>query len=115
MPTYEYKCSDCSHHFEVFQSMKEEKLKTCPQCGKDSLSRLIGTGGGLIFKGSGFYLTDYKNTTSQKPEPDSKTEKKTEDKSKSADKTASDKPAKIDSISSAPKSESAKDTSSSKT
>ena len=66
MPTYDYKCSNCGHHFEVYQSMKDEKLKVCPNCGKESLTRLIGTGGGLIFKGSGFYLTDYKNKHAEK-------------------------------------------------
>ncbi len=61
MPTYEYKCENCGHQFDVYQSMKDEKLKECPNCGKNTLRRLIGSGGGLIFKGSGFYLTDYKN------------------------------------------------------
>ncbi|MEO8448107.1 MAG: zinc ribbon domain-containing protein [bacterium] len=61
MPTYEYKCDDCGHQFDALQSMKDEKLTKCPNCGKETLRRLIGTGGGLIFKGSGFYLTDYKN------------------------------------------------------
>ncbi len=59
MPTYEYKCNNCGHTFDVLQTMKEEKLKKCPECGKDTLQRLIGSGAGLIFKGSGFYLTDY--------------------------------------------------------
>ncbi len=61
MPTYEYKCDNCGHQFEIFQSMKDDKLIKCPNCGKNTLKRLIGKGGGLIFKGSGFYLTDYKN------------------------------------------------------
>jgi putative FmdB family regulatory protein len=60
MPTYEYACSKCGHHFEQFQSMKDEPLKQCPKCGKKALKRLIGHGGGLIFKGSGFYSTDYR-------------------------------------------------------
>ncbi len=59
MPTYEYKCNNCGHTFDVLQTMKEEKLKKCPECGEDTLQRLIGSGSGLIFKGSGFYLTDY--------------------------------------------------------
>ena len=66
MPTYEYKCDNCGHLFEHFQSMKDEKLTKCPECGKKKLRRLIGTGSGLIFKGSGFYLTDYKNKSSEK-------------------------------------------------
>ena len=61
MPTYDYRCDDCGHFFEEFQSMKDPKLRKCPECGKESLKRLIGTGSGLIFKGTGFYLTDYKN------------------------------------------------------
>lgn len=61
MPTYEYACPKCGHDFEVFQSMKDEPLKKCPNCKKTGLKRLLGTGAGLIFKGSGFYVTDYKN------------------------------------------------------
>ena len=61
MPTYEYECDGCSHSFNVFQSITEKKIKKCPKCNKNTLHRLIGTGGGLIFKGSGFYETDYKN------------------------------------------------------
>lgn len=60
MPTYQYECSACGHQLEAFQSMTEKKLKKCPQCGKNSLDRLIGSGTGIIFKGSGFYETDYK-------------------------------------------------------
>lgn len=63
MPTYEYKCENCGHKFETLQSIKAAPLKECPVCGHDTLKRLIGAGAGLIFKGSGFYLTDYKNTT----------------------------------------------------
>ena len=59
MPTYEYKCDACGHQFDQFQSIKAEPLKKCPSCGKVKLRRLIGTGAGLIFKGSGFYITDY--------------------------------------------------------
>ena len=61
MPTYEYACPKCGHQFEQFQSMRDLPLKTCPKCGKSGLKRLIGGGAGLIFKGSGFYITDYKN------------------------------------------------------
>lgn len=64
MPTYDYKCDNCGHEFEIFQSMKDDKLTLCPECGKKKLKRLIGGGSGLIFKGSGFYLTDYKNKNS---------------------------------------------------
>ena len=61
MPTYEYACSKCGHHFDQFQSMRDEPLKKCPKCHKMALKRLIGGGAGLIFKGTGFYITDYKN------------------------------------------------------
>lgn len=61
MPTYDYECRDCGYRFEEMQSIKADPLKTCPECNTDSLRRLPGTGVGLIFKGSGFYITDYKN------------------------------------------------------
>ena len=61
MPTYEYKCSACGHTFEQFQSITADPIKRCPQCGKAKVKRLIGTGAGLIFKGSGFYITDYRD------------------------------------------------------
>ncbi len=61
MPTYDYRCKACDHTFEQFQSMKDSPLKVCPSCGKKQLERLIGTGGAIIFKGSGFYITDYRS------------------------------------------------------
>lgn len=61
MPTYEYICKVCGHEFEQFQSMKDDPLTTCPECRKNSLKRKIGTGAGIIFKGSGFYCTDYRS------------------------------------------------------
>lgn len=61
MPTYEYVCPKCDHAFEQFQSMNDAPLKKCPKCKKAGVKRLIGGGAGLIFKGSGFYITDYKN------------------------------------------------------
>ncbi len=62
MPTYEYKCKACGYEMEEFQSITEEPLKHCPNCNTDNLVRVIGTGAGLIFKGTGFYLTDYKKS-----------------------------------------------------
>jgi putative FmdB family regulatory protein len=61
MPTYEYRCNACGHQFEQFQSMKDAALRKCPKCGKNALERLIGTGAAVIFKGSGFYQTDYRS------------------------------------------------------
>jgi putative FmdB family regulatory protein len=66
MPTYEYECKSCGHTFDSFQSMSEEPLKICPECGKE-VRRLIRGGTGLIFKGSGFYITD-KNGKASKAE-----------------------------------------------
>ena len=74
MPTYDYKCLECGHTFELFQSMSSEPVKTCPECGGE-VKRLIGPGAGPIFKGTGFYQTDYKNSGSKS------SEKKTSDKS----------------------------------
>lgn len=59
MPTYEYECQKCGHRFEVFQSIKDAPKKTCPEC-RGRIKRLLGTGAGLLFKGSGFYITDYR-------------------------------------------------------
>lgn len=61
MPTYDYRCNACGHQFELFQSMNDKVKRTCPQCGKKELERLIGTGAALLFKGSGFYQTDYRS------------------------------------------------------
>jgi putative FmdB family regulatory protein len=66
MPTYDYKCSACGHTFELFQSITAEPIKKCPHCGKSKAKRLLGTGAGLIFKGSGFYITDYRSDAYQK-------------------------------------------------
>ena len=67
MPTYDYLCEACDHRFEAFQSMNDKRLKTCPKCKKPRLTRLIGTGAGIIFKGSGFYVTDYKRNGASGP------------------------------------------------
>jgi len=72
MPTYDYACPKCGHHFEKFQSMNDGRLRKCPKCGKSGLKRLVGGGAGLIFKGSGFYITDYKNKPAKKEGGDSK-------------------------------------------
>jgi putative FmdB family regulatory protein len=102
MPTYDYVCDKCGHEFEYFQSMSDELLTECPECkAKGQVRRLIGCGAGIIFKGSGFYETDYK----RKPSPGSSNESSSDSTSsnessdtKSGDtKTSSDaKPAKAD-------------------
>jgi putative FmdB family regulatory protein len=66
MPTYDYKCDACEHTWEEFKSIKAEPTKKCPSCGKKKAKRLIGGGAGLIFRGSGFYLTDYRSDAYKK-------------------------------------------------
>ena len=66
MPTYDYVCDGCGHAFEFFQSMTDSVKKTCPKCGKKKLRRLIGAGGAIVFKGSGFYKTDYRSDSYKK-------------------------------------------------
>ena len=70
MPTYEYECADCGHTFEEFQRMLAEQLKVCPNCSKQSLRRKIGSGAAVIFKGSGFFATDYGKKSEKKSESD---------------------------------------------
>ena len=106
MPTYEYSCAQCGKTIEVFQSIKAPHLKTCPEdaCakkkwGKGKVKRLLGTGAGIIFKGGGFYETDYRSESYKSGEKQAAdavkkaTEKKTEPKSKDGKKTESKKPA----------------------
>jgi len=78
MPTYHYRCKSCNYEFEEMQKITEEPLKICPSCKKSSLVRIIGGGMGLVFKGSGFYITDYKNKSNSFSTKTSKPEKKTE-------------------------------------
>ena len=101
MPTYEYVCKKCEHEFEQFQSITAKPTRKCPKCGKMKLQRLIGAGAGIIFKGSGFYQTDYrsesykqgeksankgtdKDTTKKKDETKAKDSKPSEDPKSSA-------------------------------
>jgi putative FmdB family regulatory protein len=104
MPTYDYECSACGHRFEEFQNMSDPLLRKCPSCGKKKLLRLLGTGAGIIFKGSGFYETDYKQKTStyasgkkesdaksgSEPKSDGKSESKTDSKTDSKPETKSE-------------------------
>jgi putative FmdB family regulatory protein len=89
MPTYEYICDNCQHQFERFQSIKARPIRKCPKCGKLSVQRLIGAGAGIIFKGSGFYQTDYRSEgykkaaeSEKKPAEKDKTKKEIETKAK---------------------------------
>ena len=103
MPTYEYVCDACGHEFELFQAMSASVKRKCPECGKLKLKRLIGAGAGVIFKGSGFYQTDYRSDSYKKaaaadkkaaePKTSTKGEKKTESKSTS-DKKSDNKTSK---------------------
>ena len=104
MPTYEYACTKCGHEFEFFQSMKDKPLTVCPEgkCklkrwGKGRVKKMMGAGAGLIFKGSGFYITDYgkgnngKSSSSSGPaSSESKSDTKSESKSDSKSESKSD-------------------------
>ena len=83
MPTYEYKCENCDHEFELFQPITAKPVRKCPKCGKNKVKRLIGMGAGIIFKGSGFYETDYRSENYRKAAEG--------DKGKSKSKTSSSK------------------------
>jgi putative FmdB family regulatory protein len=109
MPTYEYRCDACGHELEQFQSIKDAPLKKCPKCGKAKLKRLISAGGGVIFKGAGFWQTDYRSDSYKEaarkdaPPSESKSESKTETKSETkteakpaAKPEKAEKPAKPD-------------------
>ena len=92
MPTYDYECDACGHEMEVFQGIKDDVLKKCPECGKKKLRRLFGTGAAIVFKGSGFYQTDYRSESYKKGEKAAK-ESKSDSKgdSKSESKTSKSK------------------------
>jgi putative FmdB family regulatory protein len=66
MPTYDYRCNACGYEFELFQQMSAPVKRKCPECGRQKLERLIGTGAGVLFKGSGFYETDYRSESYKK-------------------------------------------------
>ena len=80
MPTYDYECDACGHEMEVFQGINDEVLKKCPECGKNKLRRLFGTGAAIVFKGSGFYETDYRSESYKKGEKAAKEAKESKSK-----------------------------------
>src|SRR6266478_9776855 len=91
MPTYEYKCDACGHDFEEMQSFSADPLTKCPACKKKKLRRLFGTGGSIIFKGSGFYETDYRSESYKSvAKAESDASKPAESKTESADKAKKD-------------------------
>lgn len=98
MPTYDYHCEGCGETIEIFHSIKDPPVKLCPKCGEEKLQRKLGTGGGLIFKGSGFYTTDYRSEGYKKAagsdsssggESKTAAESKSSSDSKSSDTTSS--------------------------
>ena len=91
MPTYDYECDACGHEFELFQSITDGVKRKCPECGKMKLRRLFGTGAAVVFKGSGFYQTDYRSDSYKKGAEAEKKAKEKKDKSAS-DKSSADKP-----------------------
>jgi putative FmdB family regulatory protein len=94
MPTYDYQCDACDHEFELFQSMSDPVKRKCPKCGKQKLRRLFGTGAAVVFKGSGFYQTDYRSDSYKKAaEQDKKPAEKSSD-TKPAEKNANKSPDK---------------------
>lgn len=101
MPTYDYECNACGHTLEIFQGINDPVKKKCPECGKQKLQRQFGTGAAIVFKGSGFYQTDYRSEGYKKAAKDDKkasepkSEKKSETKSESkSDSKPSPKPKK---------------------
>jgi len=96
MPTYEYRCGACEHEWEEFQSIKAEPSKKCPECKKSKAARIISAGGGIIFKGSGFYQTDYRSDSYKKA---AKADKKAGESTKSDSSPSSDSKSKSDSSS----------------
>jgi putative FmdB family regulatory protein len=99
MPTYEYHCDACEHNFDEFQSINDPPLKKCPKCGKLKLRRVFGAGAAIIFKGSGFYQTDYRSESykaaAKADQDSSKADKLSSDgKADTGSKEANSKPAK---------------------
>jgi putative FmdB family regulatory protein len=90
MPTYDYECDACGHRFELFQAISEEPKKKCPQCKKSRLRRLFGIGAALMFKGSGFYQTDYRSESYKKASEADKKSTSSDSSSTKSDSTKSE-------------------------
>ncbi len=98
MPTYDYECSQCDHTWEEFQSITAKPLRKCPECGKLKAKRVIGAGAGIIFKGSGFYQTDYRSSSYKKAaEADNKAQAASSESKKSKDSGSENKSSSSDS------------------
>lgn len=92
MPTYDYRCKSCEHEWELFQSIKANPVKKCPSCGKLKAERVIGAGAGIIFKGSGFYQTDYRSESYKKAaEADRKAQESANEKKSSVESKSENK------------------------
>ncbi len=102
MPTYDYICDSCGHELEVFQSMTASLKRKCPKCGKSTLKRQIGSGAGIIFKGSGFFQTDYrsesykKSAAAEKKGAEGKPDKKKDQKAAGSESKSKDSNGKKD-------------------
>jgi putative FmdB family regulatory protein len=107
MPTYDYECDACGHRFELYQSISAAPERKCPECKKLKLRRLIGTGAAVVFKGSGFYQTDYRSDSYKKSAAadsgSSPSTEKTSGEKASGEKSTSDKPASKPAESTPPK------------
>ena len=111
MPTYDYECDACGHRFELYQSITADPERKCPACKKLKLRRLIGTGAAVVFKGSGFYQTDYRSDSYKKSaaaDSGSSSSGSSSTEKPSSEKTPSEKPASKPSEDTAPKKSSKK-------
>ena len=91
MPTYDYECDACGHTYELFQNISAPKKRKCPECGRMKLRRLFGIGAAVMFKGSGFYQTDYRSESYKKAaDADKKASSESKSKSSSSDSKSSD-------------------------
>ncbi len=106
MPTYDYVCDACGHEMEMFQRITEDAIKKCPECKKNKFRRLFGTGAAIMFKGSGFYETDYRSESYKKGEKAAKKKSESKSESKQESKSESKSDSKSSSSDSKPRSSS---------